>query len=562
MNKKVLKFLNLFGGKDNISKVDYEENSLYVTCKELNKVDKDALKVLKGVVDVKVSDCLEVVFKGNALEQYDKFEGLGKDVLVKPLSKEIYITAKTWQIALFSMNNASTNAYMLLMNYVSYYAVGVAGLLTTTVGFLLTAMRIWDGVTDPIIGYLIDKTDGKFGKFRPFIVLGNVILAVMSFIIYRTTHLVPEQFRLLYFIGCYLIYIIGYTFQTACTKAGQTCITNNPTQRPVFSMFDSIFTIVIFMGLTIVVSSVLVPMHGGYTAAFFEQFHVMTVIISAVLMIFAVIGIWSHDRTEFFGTGGDAPKVEFKDYFQVIKNNRALQMLVISASTDKLAATIRQNTILTTVFFGIMVGDYALSGTLSAVIMLPGIIFTIIGMNLARKHGMKKIMVLSSWCGIIGALLNLVWILMADMTKLSLSNIGLVTISYLVIQLIYQGLGGISTNIVIPMIADCTDYETYQTGKYVPGMIGTLFSFVDKLISSFSTTVVSLGVAAIGYTTTLPQIGETSTPQLVWFYIIMAIGFPLFGLICNVIAMKYYPLDKEKMEEIQIAIADIKKNAE
>ena len=260
------------------------------------------------------------------------------------------------------MNNASTNAYMLLMNYVSYYAVGVAGLLTTTVGFLLTAMRLWDGFTDPIIGFLIDKTDGKFGKFRPFIILGNIILAIMSFVIYYTTHLVPENFRLLYFIGCYVIYIIGYTFQTACTKAGQTCITNNPTQRPVFSMFDSIFTMVVYMAGTIIASSVLVPMHGGYTQEFFKQFHLITVITSAVLMIFAVIGIWSHDRTEYFGTGNEkGPKVEFKDYFKVIKSNRALQMLVVSASTDKLAATIRQNTILTTIFFGIMVGDYALS---------------------------------------------------------------------------------------------------------------------------------------------------------------------------------------------------------
>ncbi len=558
MNKKIQKFLNLFGGEDNITKVDYSDNHLYVTC-NVNKVDLENLRKFKGVVDVNLTDKCDVTFKGDALEHYDKFEVLAKSKRVKPLSKEIYITAKTWQIALFSMNNASTNCYMLLMNYVSYYAVGIAGLLTTVVGFLLTAMRIWDGVTDPIIGFLIDKTDGKFGKFRPFIILGNIILAVMSWVIYRTTHLVPENFRLIYFIVCYLIYIIGYTFQTACTKAGQTCITNNPTQRPVFSMFDSIFTMVVYMGGMIVASSVLIPMHGGYTQAFFDQFHMIMVVMSAVLMILAVIGIWSHDRTEFFGTGSEGPKVEFKDYWEVIKSNRAMQMLVVSASTDKLAATVRQNTILTTIFFGILVGDYALSGTLSAVIMLPGIIVSLWGLNLARKVGMKKVMVWSSWCGIIGCFMMLAWVLMVDMTQLSLTNIGFVTISYFVIQIVYQALGGISTNIVIPMIADCTDYETYKTGKYVPGMMGTLFSFVDKLISSLATSVVSLAVAAIGYTTTLPQIGEPVTPQLVWIYIFLAIGLPLFGLICNVVAMKFYPLDKEKMEEIQVAIADIKK---
>ena len=39
------------------------------------------------------------------------------------------------------------------------------------------------------------------------------------------------------------------------------------------------------------------------------------------------------------------------------------------------------------------------------------------------------------------------------------------------------------------------------------------------------------------------------TPQLLWIYIFLAIGLPLFGLICNVVAMKFYPLDKEKWKK-------------
>lgn len=42
------------------------------------------------------------------------------------------------------------------------------------------------------------------------------------------------------------------------------------------------------------------------------------------------------------------------------------------------------------------------------------------------------------------------------------------------------------------MTADCADYEVYRTGKYVPGLMGTLFSFVDKLVSSLAATVVAL----------------------------------------------------------------------
>ena len=55
----------------------------------------------------------------------------------------------------------------------------------------------------------------------------------------------------------------------------------------------------------------------------------------------------------------------------------------------------------------------------------------------------------------------------------------------------------------IPMVADCADYETYRSGKFIPGIMGTLFSLVDKLVSSLSATVVSIALLFIG-TTLIP----------------------------------------------------------
>lgn len=49
----------------------------------------------------------------------------------------------------------------------------------------------------------------------------------------------------------------------------------------------------------------------------------------------------------------------------------------------------------------------------------------------------------------------------------------------------------------IPMVSDCADYETYRSGKFIPGIMGTLFSLVDKLVSSLSATVVSIAVSII-----------------------------------------------------------------
>ncbi len=233
---------------------------------------------------------------------------------------DIYNDCPTWRLGLFALNNIATNLYMFAMGYISMYASGIAGLLVTVVGFILTAMRIFDGITDPIVGFLIDKTDGKFGKFRPFIVVGNIILGIMTFIIYTTVHKVPENIRLIYFIGCYAVYIIGYTCQTACTKAGQACMTNNPSKRPKFGLFDAIYNAILFNGMQIYISSYLVPKYGGFgEIGLYHELITFTIIASAILTSLAVFGIWTKDRSEFFGLGSKTPKVGFKDYWPVLK---------------------------------------------------------------------------------------------------------------------------------------------------------------------------------------------------------------------------------------------------
>ena len=140
------------------------------------------------------------------------------------------------------------------------------------------------------------------------------------------------------------------------------------------------------------------------------------------------------------------------NYWDCIKNNRAIQMLVVSASSDKLATTMRTSTV-QIVLFGVIAGDYAIYGTME--------IFT-------------------------NAALAALWFF-GDPTSMNNGAGGLkwgyFAIGYIVLTIICNGFQGISGNIVIPMTAD---YEVYRTGKYVPGMMGTLFSLVDKLISSFA----------------------------------------------------------------------------
>ena len=133
------------------------------------------------------------------------------------------------------------------------------------------------------------------------------------------------------------------------------------------------------------------------------------------------------------------------------------------------------------------------------------------------------------------------------------------TIGYLFLYVLANGCSGITTGLATPMIADCADYELYQSGNYAPALMGTVFGFFDKVVSSFATTIVGYCVVAIGFVDQLPQVGDAYSTSLFWMTMFLFIGIPIIGWICSLIAMKFYPLDKEKMIEVQEKIADMKK---
>lgn len=473
----------------------------------------------------------------------------------------------TWRVAGFSLNNSATNCYLFMTWYVAYYLTGFVGAGVILAGSFSMISRIWDGVTDPFVGLIVDRTNGKFGKNRPFMVIGNVTMFVSVFLMYYVTPLLPQGIRLVWFFIINAIFYLGYTCQCIITKAGQSCLTNDPKQRPIFGVVDGICTPVVFALGEMLVSLVLVPKYGKMEAlgVFQEMFLVMG-ISSAILTAIAFISIAPKDNIKYFGTGKEQ-KVGFKDYADVLMHNRAIQMLVASASTDKLGMNAKTTTV-TLILFGIVAGNYALSGIVAGYTTIVTIAFILFGVGyIAREMGQKRALVVGSiGCVITNALMMALW-WFGDPSTLSLPGDGaftgftFFTIAFVALYLIAQGMQNISSAVVITMTADCTDYETYRTGRYVPGMIGTLFSFVDKMVSSVAPMIASLMLAAIGFKDTMPDIGTPLTPQLKFVGLFLAFGILIIMNGVNLIAMHFYPLDKKKMEEIQDEIAAIKAKA-
>lgn len=473
--------------------------------------------------------------------------------------------ARLYQLVLFPLNNGATNVYyILILSYISTFGNNVLAIGTIFASVMVTGMRIFDAITDPIIGALMDRTNGKLGKFRPFMIIGNVIMALSTIALYMMTPHIPatmQWLRYVLFVVLYAVWVIGYTFQTSVTRSGQTVLTNDPNQRPLFTIFNTIGSMA-GMGLMQFVAPIVRANVADYSSADFYAFLTPIGIgVSVVLTILAIIGIWEKDQPKYFGIGGETQKkIRLSEYWEIIRNNSPMQRLMVAGAGCKLALSIATNVTVLCMLYGCMMGNY---DGLYLPMMVLGYVFSVpfflMTVRTSQKHGQKKSLmryVSVAFVCYLGVLaLLLLWKQGDPAWNLSLFGNGGLTVNvYTVLFILFFGIGYgayySTADMPIPMVADCSDYETYRSGNYIPGVMGTLFSLVDKLVSSLSATVVGVAVTMIGLEN-LPTAETPYAPGMNWVVIVLFCVIPLIAWGLTLLVMKNYELTGERMKEIQ-----------
>ena len=266
--------------------------------------------------------------------------------------------AKLYQLALFPMNNGATNVYfVLILMYVATFGENILGLIGYA-SLMVALMRIFDAITDPIFGSLMDKLNTKFGKFRPFMVFGNLIMAVSVTLLYVVTPSIQSTYmwaRYLVFTLLYAVWVIGYTLQTSVTRAGTVVITNDPSQRPLLNVFNAVGAI-LGMGVTNVLGMTLAGDNfmADYNESWFKIITPIGIGLSMLLTVLAVIGIWEKDNEKYFGISGNQEKTKISEYIEIAKANKPLQRLMVAGGGCKLALSIATNITVLCMLYGCM----------------------------------------------------------------------------------------------------------------------------------------------------------------------------------------------------------------
>ncbi|MCI9337989.1 MAG: sugar transporter [Lachnospiraceae bacterium] len=470
-----------------------------------------------------------------------------------------YRRAKVWQIIFTATGGMVGMSFYFLTGMASYSANVGFGIATLAVGGILTFTRIFDAVTDPLLAFVYDKINTRFGKVRILLVSGWLVMAFAVLMMYNWA--AGKGHGVVAYIGLYVIYIIGYTLFNMTSQTIGPLMTNDPKQRPIVGVAGTVFNYLVPITMNLVAYTKLMPKYGGYTLEFLAAACWMTIGISAVGLVLTCIGVSAFDKPENFeGVTAKKERLKMKDMLDVLKNNRPLQCYIASGASDKIAQQVASQSIVMTMLNGIIIGDMAISTKLSTIGMIPSILFAFVGAAYARKRGNKKTIV--DWNYICIGITAVTIVFFTGLHLFSdtrnISTMFPLMVVFMLLQLLTNGAKMCITSGNTAFMADIIDYELDRGGKYIPAVVTGVHSLIDKIVSSASALVATAAIALIGYVETVPQPTDALTGGIFWMTMVLMYGLPLGGWIVTLIAMRFCDLDKEAMVEVQKRIAEKK----
>ena len=101
--------------------------------------------------------------------------------------------------------------YMLSASYVLYYYQDILGVSAIAMGFILMAARVFDAFNDPFMGIITAKTKTKWGKFRPWLLIGTILNAVILFLMFAAPPALTGGGLVAYAAVTYILWGVTYT---------------------------------------------------------------------------------------------------------------------------------------------------------------------------------------------------------------------------------------------------------------------------------------------------------------------------------------------------------------
>ena len=439
--------------------------------------------------------------------------------------------------------------YALSASYVMYYYQDILGLSATFVGFILMIARVFDAANDPLMGVIVAKTKSKFGKFRPWLISGTVLNALVLYALFAAPDLKGTGL-MVYFAIIYILWGMTYTMMDIPYWSMIPAVTDNSKDRESLSVVGRTCAGVGNALITIGTVMAVAFLGGGSERVGFKRFGLVIAIIFIIteLILFLVIKEKSTDN--------NMETTSVKEMFTSLFKNDQAMVTVITIVLINSALYITSNLII--YFFKYDMG-YALGGNgwtgNYTIFNSVGGAFQILGMMLLypllrKKFSNTHIFKLCLTAAITGYALLLLFCLLGFS-----NNLILLLIPGILVFLA----NGILTVLTTIFLSSSVDYGELKTGHREESVIFSMQTFVVKLASGVAVFLTGIGldlIGLVGNTNEGEEIVQQSAATLTGLRLLMTI-IPISGLLAAFfIFTKKFILDDKKAEEIALELKE------
>lgn len=423
----------------------------------------------------------------------------------------------------WSARDLSLSANFIVLGNLSLYCTNALGLDPLLVGTLLMVSKVIDAVTDVFAGYLVDRTNTKWGKGRPyeFAILG---VWLCTWLLYSTPAGASQGVKIAYVFFMYML--VNSVFTTLLNASA------NPYMIRAFGTNEQRVKLASFGGIIIMISSILVnmilPIGISRMATSASGWSVMTAMFALPLGIIGILRFFFVKETEKVDTISE--RVQFKDVLTILKENKYVYMIM----AIQLIYSLVTGSGIMTIYFMYVVKNLEIMGFVSAisVIVLPLMAFFPL---ILKKIPNGKMVQIGCVFYAVGGLI----------VFLSGGNIPV-----LIVATIITGIGTLPVTYLTNLMAlDCGSYNAYKGHQRMDGTIGAIKGFANKLGAALGSGLMGMVLKLAGYDGAAATQSSSAVFGISAMYgLIPAILFAVLAVM-----MVFYKLDK-MMPEINRAI--------